>query len=561
MKSILFAVFLFSFTFSIAQNSMVADGFGGRLWYNPTNYAVGSYSAYSICTGICDTLDNQLYGWGDNQYNQLGLGQTIQGVSIPTLIPNMTDVKYYTAGYICGAIKNDGTGWAFGDSITGNPVQILSNAYFLDASSDVITYVKNDGTVWSIGNNSMGAFGDGTSGNFSKTIPVQMQGITNAVRVATTFANNLILLSDSTLMAVGFNFAGMMGLGSSVSSTLVPLPVPGLPKIIDVKANTGGTIALAANGDVWAFGRDGNNVGHDTPYRLTSLNNIVSISGCEDGYYFYFLDADKNCYSWGLNNHGQCGMSNSTNRVVTPTIVATDVVDVMAGELLTYIVKSDGSLWATGTSNQNRSIWLNLPDIERHIFTQMDPSLVPTACEVLGIIPYLSCENSTYTLTISNFGGQAPYTYSIGSSFQTSNVFTNLIVGNTYAITVRDINGCEYTTTTTIYPDNCFKFPASNDTEVEEEFSITFPNVFTPNGDGENDLFYFPNTGVISMKVQIYNRWGQLIFKSDQLNQGWDGRTTAGVSCSDGTYYYIVSYKEKSESDWETSTGYISLLR
>lgn len=73
---IVIVLFLTS-NFSFAQNSMVGDGFGGRLWYNPTNYTVGSYSAYSICQDICGTGETQLYGWGDNGYNQLGLGISV----------------------------------------------------------------------------------------------------------------------------------------------------------------------------------------------------------------------------------------------------------------------------------------------------------------------------------------------------------------------------------------------------------------------------------------------------------------------------------------------------
>jgi len=46
-----------------AQNSMVGDGFGGRLWYRPTNYTVGSYSGFSLCySDPCDSSSNQLYG-------------------------------------------------------------------------------------------------------------------------------------------------------------------------------------------------------------------------------------------------------------------------------------------------------------------------------------------------------------------------------------------------------------------------------------------------------------------------------------------------------------------
>ena len=92
------------------QNSMVGDGFGGRLWYKPTNYAVGSYCAFSICNnGNCNDSLNQLYGWGHNALNQLGLGQILTGVNTPTTIPNMNNVKYLDCGYNTGIIKNDST--------------------------------------------------------------------------------------------------------------------------------------------------------------------------------------------------------------------------------------------------------------------------------------------------------------------------------------------------------------------------------------------------------------------------------------------------------------------
>ena len=62
--------------------------------------------------------------------------------------------------------------------------------------------------------------------------------------------------------------------------------------------------------------------------------------------------------------------------------------------------------------------------------------------------------------------------------------------------------------------------------------SIIIPNVFSPNGDGQNDLFSISGTGIISVKAEIYNRWGSLMFSSQQLNEGWDGRTSAGTECS-----------------------------
>jgi alpha-tubulin suppressor-like RCC1 family protein len=288
------------------QNSMVGDGFGGRLWYQPTNYTVGSYSGYSICyTGPCSNGANQLYGWGSNNYEQLGYSNTITlGVSTPTPIPNMTNVKYYSTGYIMGAIKNDNSGWVWGSGIGATPSQVITNAKFLDASSTTISFVKYDGTVWSIGWNFNGNFGDGSNID-NYTMPVQMQNITNAVRVANSYLSTTILLADGTLKTVGSNLIGNLGIGNtSITETLTPSVIPLLSNIIDIKATTQNVIALDANGDVYTWGLgdgigDGDNSNEFSPKKITTLSNIVAISGCDDGYHFMALDANKNCYAWG----------------------------------------------------------------------------------------------------------------------------------------------------------------------------------------------------------------------------------------------------------------------
>jgi gliding motility-associated-like protein len=67
--------------------------------------------------------------------------------------------------------------------------------------------------------------------------------------------------------------------------------------------------------------------------------------------------------------------------------------------------------------------------------------------------------------------------------------------------------------------------------------TITIPNVFTPNGDGLNDLFIIRNLQLYNFRpLVIYNRWGNLVYQNDQYNNDWDGR---GVP--DGVYYGIVS--------------------
>jgi len=75
------------------------------------------------------------------------------------------------------------------------------------------------------------------------------------------------------------------------------------------------------------------------------------------------------------------------------------------------------------------------------------------------------------------------------------------------------------------------------------------PNIFTPNGDQKNDfLIPFPYSGVESIDLQIFNRWGNLVFTSKDPDINWDG-TFEGTNqpVSDGVYYYICDVYEISE--------------
>jgi gliding motility-associated-like protein len=71
-------------------------------------------------------------------------------------------------------------------------------------------------------------------------------------------------------------------------------------------------------------------------------------------------------------------------------------------------------------------------------------------------------------------------------------------------------------------------------------------NVFSPNGDGVNDVFKINLSGLpvtvgeSNFNINIYDRWGILVFNSPNINYKWDGRTTSGVKVACGTYFYIL---------------------
>jgi len=71
---------------------------------------------------------------------------------------------------------------------------------------------------------------------------------------------------------------------------------------------------------------------------------------------------------------------------------------------------------------------------------------------------------------------------------------------------------------------------------------LWFPNVFSPDNDSKNDTFNPVSQGFIfSYHIQIFNRWGQQIYESDDAKNGWDG-TLNGNPCPEETYAYIVRY-------------------
>ena len=101
----------------------------------------------------------------------------------------------------------------------------------------------------------------------------------------------------------------------------------------------------------------------------------------------------------------------------------------------------------------------------------------------------------------------------------------------TAALTVTNTNGCI---------DNATFSGTALD--FEDYFDIFIPNVFTPNGDGENDIFAVEVSGKLNecSDLKIYNRWGQIIFISTGGNTKWDGYTNVGLAVPEGTYFFVV---------------------
>jgi gliding motility-associated-like protein len=92
---------------------------------------------------------------------------------------------------------------------------------------------------------------------------------------------------------------------------------------------------------------------------------------------------------------------------------------------------------------------------------------------------------------------------------------------------------------------------------------LELPNVFTPNNDGINDRFYPENQNIEYYEMRIYNRWGRLVYKTQDLDYGWDGKIR-NQDAAEGVYFYTIEFQDYNGENAgvrQYSNGTVTLLR
>lgn len=96
---------------------------------------------------------------------------------------------------------------------------------------------------------------------------------------------------------------------------------------------------------------------------------------------------------------------------------------------------------------------------------------------------------------------------------------------------------------------------------TERSCDVRFPTAFTPNNDGINDIFTALHAyNITDYHLTIYNRWGQLIFTSDDINKGWDG-TTRGYPAPIGIFVWSCTYRKPGRNELINMRGMVTLIR
>jgi len=333
-----------------------------------TDYVGTAYTFKSLA------YDYNLFSWGNNGYGQLGVNSQVK-YSSPVQVPGTTwkhlaeNVSHYGAG----AIRSDGTLWAWGTNTTGglgindvvkrsSPVQVGSDTTWSWAylNGEMSSFgVKTDGTLWSWGSTTDGR--GGRNSNFNVSSPVQIGSDTDWATGSGKVTCTGAIKTDGTLWTWGSNQTGKLGVPSiptgNPGARSSPIQVPGTTWNTVGSNSQGFTLATKTDGTLWGWGSN-------THGRL-GLNNTTQYSSPTQipGSIWAYVEAgynqsggtktDGTLWVWGQGNTGIPGTNRTT---YSSPIQISGTWKTGSGQMTiggggggrVMAVKSDGTLWAWG---------------------------------------------------------------------------------------------------------------------------------------------------------------------------------------------------------------------
>jgi gliding motility-associated-like protein len=204
----------------------------------------------------------------------------------------------------------------------------------------------------------------------------------------------------------------------------------------------------------------------------------------------------------------------------------------------------------TTTSNNGCVQTLVIPDmIEVYPVPTASFAANPQHTDVLNTqISYFDNSQGNPVQWSWNFGD--PSTLSDTSSLQNTTYAYSDEAGGTYPVYLQVTNqyGCVDDTSLEVI--------------VDPNWSFYIPNAFTPNGDGVNDLFFGKGTGITDYEIWVFDRWGNLIFTTTDINEGWDGTVQgkSGEICQEDVYVWKVVLRDVFNKKHKY-IGHVSLIK
>ncbi|MFP2897752.1 MopE-related protein, partial [Corallococcus sp. 4LFB] len=218
-------------------------------------------------------------------------------------------------------------------------------------------FLRKDGSVWAWGQNVAGQLGTGSTSSTPLSQPSQVNGLPSIKAVAAGVAHSLALDVDGNVWAWGQNASGQAGLGTTGGTVLVPTKVAALTGIKAIAANGNFSLALGADGRLWAWGQNASGqVGTGntsaavaTPGVVQGLPTVRAMAAGVN--HALALTTDGKVWGWGLNTSAQVGTGATSSAVRAPVQVAglpiAKAVAAGAGHSL-VVDEQFGNVWAWG---------------------------------------------------------------------------------------------------------------------------------------------------------------------------------------------------------------------
>jgi gliding motility-associated-like protein len=181
-------------------------------------------------------------------------------------------------------------------------------------------------------------------------------------------------------------------------------------------------------------------------------------------------------------------------------------------------------------------VLLLLPLVSSGQFYKLHAEIIAANCDEMN------SSSGSIKLQVSGVKGQYTYSWSNGSS---NAEIQNLPSGH-YTVSISNQYGKD--TTAAFFVPQLLCDPIGE-------------LVFTPNGDGINDTWSISNSQLYDdLLLQVYNRWGQLVYRHRGLYQAWDGKSLLGLPLDDATYYYII-YEKGSDLGSGVVHGSVTIVK
>ena len=321
------------------------------------------------------SANNALYAWGNNTFGQLGLSDTTNRSS-PAQVGTLNYWTQVSCGYnyFSLALQSPGTLWSWGSNSfgqlgvntaptnnTSSPVRVgsLSNWLQIAAGNAHWLAIQSPGTLWSCGYNGYGQLGNNTTTNYSS--PVQIGALNTWTQVAAGNYSSYAIQNTGTLWSWGVNTYGQLG-QSNTTNYSSPVQVGTLSTWTQISVNSTSATALAiqSNGTLWSWGinnygqiGNSNTVNQSSPAQIGTLSLWTRIAN--GGYSSYAIQSNGTLWAWGLNSQGQLGL-NTTVGVSSPVQVGTVSTwsQVGAGALQLIAIQNNGTLWMCGYNAQGQ---------------------------------------------------------------------------------------------------------------------------------------------------------------------------------------------------------------